>query len=556
MMEAIGVTQDIKQNASKKSIGHKITRKKSPTKTGPVGSAFPNINTSFTHNRFGIRELEETARVAPVARSLWQLQLIAFPYFEFSILAPRGMEVKESDSEKLLPKMEEIDRKIRTSICCAQTMYDVITYGSAIFEVAWGKDDEGWIVPIALQRLPAASFAQAPSGVSGNTTRYQCGRLLKGIVLDKEDGSYHYYQMQDSTSGTPVEIPNVNVIHIKDSNSMFVDGEPYIAGIVNTISQLEFVRKRFMQTISRVGSPQMKVTVGVPPEYLPKDDTGLNGITSALPGSNETFADAMFTQLWEYGQAVAENVSSDVAFAVPKGIDVDWQRPSVPINPTDVDSYLIREAVSHIFPRDVLEVLSNSISSTSAPLLELLKVMVQGWQQICAIPFENKLWTKFVEVNGFKNYRVELDWAPLIPEDSEKENEIAFNRAVQLFDRHLITVEEVRGIVTPMINVANDESIEEKKKVLYEEILAYKVPQSLMQQPAMPGMPPGMEGMLGGEAPPGIEGEIPMEEGTVPEEMGTEEEAPINEEMSEEDSVMSEADALLAELEASGFGEE
>jgi hypothetical protein len=269
-------------------------------------------------------------------------------------------------------------------------------------------------------------------------------------------------------------------------------------------------------------------------------------------------ADAMFSQLWELGQAIAENQSADLALVTAKGIDVDFVRPSIPINPTDPDAYLIREAVSHIFPRDVLEVLSNSISSTSAPLLELLKIMVQGWQQICAIPFENKLWTKFVEVNGFKDYRVELDWAPLIPDDPKQEDEIKFNRTVQLFDRHLITVEESRMILAPILNIDNAEKIEKKKEVLYEEMVAYKVPTSLIKQPEMPGMGGELPSEMGGE-------EVPMEEsaGGLEEadallaelegEMSTEEGS--EEGISEEDAVMSEADALLAELEAEGLGE-
>ncbi len=475
-------------------------------------------------------ELEEAARVAPIARSLWQLQLIAFPYFDFSILAPRGKEVKKSDEDRLLPKMEEVDRKIRTSVCCAQTMYDVITYGSALFELVWKTDDDGWIVPAELQRLPAASFSQAPPGISGNTKRYQCGNLLKGIVLDKEDNSLHYYQTQDSTA-TPIEIPSANIIHIKDVNSVFVDGEPYIAGIVSTISQLEFVRKRFMQTISRVGSPQMKVTVGVPEKYLPTD--GSIGITSALPGASNSKSDMMFSQLWEFGSELARSQTADISFVAPEGVNVDWQRPVVPINPTDPDAYLIREAISHIFPRDVLEVLSASISTTSAPLLELLKIMVQGWQQTCAIPFENKLWTKFVEVNGFKDYRVELDWSPLIPEDKKAEED----RAIRLFEQHIITLDEVRS------KLGETKLDEKTRQTLFDEMLKYRVPQSMMPQQSPFG------GGFGG-APSGEDAAQPGEEAAQP---GDEPSAGEGQDGGQDEELLSESEALLKELEAMGI---
>lgn len=518
--------------ASKK--GHNVK-----TKVTPTGSAYPYVRSQFGWNRYGIRELEETVRIAPIARSLWQLQMVAFPYFDFKIVAPRNVIVNKKDEERLLPKMEATDRKIDTTNCCKQTMYDVMTYGSSLFEIVWGEDEEGWIVPIALQRLPAVSFRQAPTHVSGNTTRYQCGNLLKGIVLDKETNLYHYYQLQDETSGVPVEIPAANIIHIKDSNSTFVDGEPYLAGIVSTVAQLEFVRKRMMQTISRVGSPQTKVTVGVPKEYL---EAG-GGLTGALPGENTTLADAMYSQLWEFGSALSENYSADASVVVPYGIDVDWQRPSVPLNPTEMDQYLIREAVSHIFPRDVLEVLSNSISTTSAPLLELLKIMVQGWQQICSIPFENQLWTKFLLVNGFREYRIELEWAPLIPEDPKIEENRTLEKTLQLFDRHIITLEECRDALG-----LDTSKLDELKKVLYEEMLAYKAPQSLQYRR--------------NEEVPAEEGGLPTDMAGTPDDMNSnynenpDEESNVPEEdVTDSENVLSEGEDLLAELESLGYGE-
>jgi hypothetical protein len=503
------------------------------SKTGtPVGTAFPNINTSFSHNRYGVRELAETAKIAPVSRSLWQLQLITFKYFDFKIVPPYKEELNEEIVAKLEPKLEKLDRKINTVSCCSQAMYDVMTYGSAIFEIVWGDDEDGWISPIALQRLPPPSFVMSPPGITSNNSRYQCGNLLKGIVLDKSDNTYHYYQVQDSLSGIPKEIPSENIIHIKDRNSICVDGDPYLAGIVPTVSQLELARKRMMQAASRCGTPTMKVKVGVPKEYLEADVMNGGGLSGALPGETDTLSDRMYTQLWDQGCIIAENQTADVGIVYPEGIDVDWQRPSIPINPTEFDQYLIRETVSHIFPRDALEVLSPSMSTNSNPLLELLKHMVSGWQQICAIPFENDLWTKFLIVNGFDDYRIELEWSPPVPEDIAQRNAEELNR----FNNHVISWDEYRA------NVGLPPLMDEQKEQVYDEMLKFKVPQSLMQQP----------GAEAGGLPMAGEARMPTGEETLNgEESFGGEEAP--EEDLSDDEVMAEGDALLAELEKMGL---
>jgi len=505
------VKTNVAMKGGSKTLTRGDTRAKMTKVSGPVGAAFPNVNTNLAYRKYGIRELEETARIPPVARSIMQLKLTCFKYFTFVIVPPYGEDnVPDDVREKLEPKMERLNRTINTTNLCKIAIQELLTYGNAIFEIVWDKDDDGWVVPVGVQWLPASSFANAPPQVSGNTTRYVTGQLLRGIVLDREDNSYHYYQTQDAYSGTPVEIPNENVIHIRDWNSPYVDGEPYLAGIVHTVSQLEFVRKRMMQAVSRCGTPTMKVSVGVPNEYLQADiEAGGAGITSAIPGeSNASLSDAMFTQLWDIARVVGESQSSDVAVVVPKGVDVDWQRPAVPINITEYDQYLIREAVNHIFPRDALEVFTSSITTTTTPLLELLKILVEGWQQVCAIEFEDELWTKFVVVNGFKDYRVELEWAPPIPEDKAQTDRDWLDK----FNNHVITLDEYREAVgLPPINDDENRKTIYDRKTIYEELLKFRAPQVLQQEMqqqgmggGMPGMP-GMPGMEEGEAG-GMEG--------------------------------------------------
>jgi hypothetical protein len=469
---------------SRKSGGGSSAKKGTKGSSAVSGTPYPNVSTKFDYRRINIALLEETARSPPVARSLWQLQLVAFPWCDFTVVPPKGSELDPKDTEQLEPKIEEIDRRINTAILSAQAMYDIMTYGSAIFEVTWKEDDDGWVVPDVVQRLPASSFRISPSGVTKSTDRYVVGNLLKGIVFDKEEQKMQYWQVQNSSglSVTPVQIPTENIIHIKDSRSQYVDGEPYLAGITSSIAQLEFIRKRMMQTINRVGAPPVKITVGVPKEYMTE---GIQNISSALPGASSTDGDDYFTQLWGYANALAENVTTDAATVIPNGINYDYQRPSIPINPTEPDQYIIREIISHIFPRDILDVLGSAISTSSAPLLDLLKLMVQGWQAICSMPFEQDIWTAFVNKNGFDKYRIELEWAPLVTPDKSKEDSLT----LQKLNLHVITVKEAR---TELGYDTTDEDFNE----IVKELGIWK---SGPQQPGMGGGSP----FGGGEGEPG-----------------------------------------------------
>lgn len=469
-----------------------------------AGTPYPNIASSYSGKRIDVRLLEQTARAPPIARSLWQLQLIAFPSFEFKLIPPPGQEEDTDVVKDLVPKMKEIDRRINTTILCVQAMYDVMTYGSCICELTWKNDEDGYVVPDVINRLPASSFRQIPTGATGNRLRYVVGNILKGIVFDKENNNYEYWQLQNNygSSGIPTQIPTEQVIHIKDLTSQFVDGEPYLQGIVSTITQLEFVRKRVMQTVSRIGSPKQIATVGVPPEYLKALETAGSSmsVTSAIPGASSNTADIMLTDLWAYATDLVANQSADLAVAVPKGIELSWDSGNVAFNPVEVDTYLIKEAISHIFPRDMLEITTQAISTSSAPLLQLLKMMVQGWQNMCSRAFQDELWTQFLEYNGFTGWRVELEWNDLIPQDEQQKQTLALQR----FTNHVITLDEARE------SLGLSPLDEEERAVIMEELKLWKQPNQ--QQPGMPGMP----GMPGGEGVPdqygAPEGEQPAEE--------------------------------------------
>jgi len=465
-----------------------------------VGAPFPNIYSFYSGNRIDIKLLEQTARAPPVARSLWQLQLIAFPRFDFKLNPPDDIEEDPDTVNEILSKLNELDHNIDTTILCVQALYDIMTYGSFIGEVTWKEDDDGYIVPDVVNRLPAASFKQAPPEAEGDRDKYMVGHILKGIIYNKKSKSYEYWQLQNNygTTGIPINIPTEQVIHIKDKSSPFVDGEPYLQGIVSTISQLEFVRKRVMQTVSRIGSPKQIATVGVPPEYLDalKNASGVPlSVTSAIPGAGSNTADIMLTDLWDYARQLVENQSADLAVAVPRGIDLSWDQGHVAFNPTEIDNYLIKEAISHIFPRDMLEIQAAAISATSQPLLQLLKMMVQGWQNMCSKAFQEQIWNKFLEYNGYEGWSVTFEWDDLIPQDEQVKQNITLQR----FINHVITLDEAReSLGLPALDPAPWMEGLTVREVLEKELALWRNPMAgQQQQGGMPGMGMGSPEMGG-----------------------------------------------------------
>lgn len=512
MPDTITDIEGITNKKGRKRVPKTDAKMPKNTKSGPIGSPFPNMNTMFTGRRVDVKLLEQTARAPPVARSLWQLQLIAFPWFDFKIIPPDDKDVDEKEEKELRKKLEDIERRIQTTNMCCQAMYDTITFGSAIFELTWKKDEDGYVVPDIVQRLPAQSFRQAPSHATGDRNKYVVGNILKGIVYDKVNKEYQYWQLQNpyGSTGVPVQIPTEQLIHVKDARSSYVDGEPYLAGITSTIAQLEFVRKRVMQTVVRIGTPKQVATVGIPPAYLKALETSqapgmLTQISSAVPGSTVTPMDNMLTDLWEMARVVVENQNSDTAVAIPEGIKLDWERPSIPFNPTEIDQYLIKEAIYHIFPRDILEVAAQAISTTSSPLLELLKMMVQGWQSLCSIQFENLIWNKFLELNGYEGYRIEMDWASLIPPDQQKVETLA----IQKFNMHVITLNEARSeIGLPQLDPAPWMKDLTEREILEKELTLWRTGQQQQQGGAFPGA--DMSGGAGDYQDYGSEG-IPSE---------------------------------------------
>jgi hypothetical protein len=146
------------------------------------------------------------------------------------------------------------------------------------------------------------------------------------------------------------------------------------------------------------------------------------------------------SEVWSYLDKVIKAQSTDTAFLMPPGTKLDYPTLSAR-PPIEIDQYLIREITSHLIPVNILDTLGSAISKSSTPALELFQLIVNGWREICARPFE-EFYSKLLEDNGFIGWTCEFQWWPIVPEDKAQVHREALDGAMN----RLITVNEYRAI--------------------------------------------------------------------------------------------------------------
>ena len=141
----------------------------------------------------------------------------------------------------------------------------------------------------------------------------------------------------------------------------------------------------------------------------------------------------------------------------------------------------------------MLEIQAAAISATSQPLLQLLKMMVQGWQNMCSKAFQEQIWNKFLEYNGYEGWSVTFEWDDLIPQDEQVKQNIVLQR----FTNHVITLDEAREeLGLPALDPAPWMEGLTSREVLEKELALWRNPMAGQQQGGMPGMGgPEMGGM-------------------------------------------------------------
>jgi hypothetical protein len=95
---------------------------------------------------------------------------------------------------------------------------------------------------------------------------------------------------------------------------------------------------------------------------------------------------------------------------------------------TEPDQYLKMEILNHLIPRDFIEQNQQAISTTGAPLLELVMMVVHGWREIISRPFA-ALYSEILQANGYDDWAVEFTF-----QDPSLENKVEGQRlAIQAY---------------------------------------------------------------------------------------------------------------------------
>ena len=419
----------------------------------PIGKTFTPLqmtgyyqSTPGSSQRITAAILANIAQVGPVQRQLRQLSLLGFPGFDFNIIGD-----SEPRKEKLLKKLKELDKQVNTLDLVKHCFYDMTVFGSAFFEKTY-KQESGWIIPNVVQWLPARSFADKPNTFV-DEDRYIFGRILHGVIYDTVSMETEFYQKVSNT-GDYNKIPSEQLMFCKDPNTEYPDGESYLAGVVPTVQQWQFMRKNFVQFMSRVGKPN--AVAKIMPEY--------NNMTLQLPSTvglsagSHVAANKAFTGVWNYLDTLVQAQGSENAFVLPPYTDLVYPTVNTAINPIEPDQYLIREIVSHLFPRDYLESIGKSIQSSGQPLLLLLEMMVAGHREIPGREFEN-FWNHVLELNGYEE-KVQLIWWNLLPKDESVEQA----RIVTAVQSNIMLIDEARE------RLGLPKLTDEERKLLYEEV--------------------------------------------------------------------------------------
>lgn len=337
--------------------------------------------------------------VGPVQEVLIPTARIAFPGFEFKVEPPEGEKANEQKIDEALKGLKQSDVVMRRLENIRLAWFDTTGYRHSFYNYSM-KTEGQWTLPDPFFHMPADSFSQAPRSLYNNE-KYYTDPLLKGYVVDRTDNSEHYYQTQTRT-GDPVELDPETVLHLSDE----AVGSSILAGVIPSIRQWQYARgKAVMGYLQRAAAPNAVATID--PVYLDLDYAGDK--TLGIP-----------TELWSYLSELIKMQSTDTAFLVPPGTNLSY--PAINArSPIEIDQYLKREIYNHLVPTSLLDTLGSSISKSSAPALELLNLLANGWREVTAAKFE-AFDTKLLADNGFDGFRVFYEWWPILPKDIASES--------------------------------------------------------------------------------------------------------------------------------------
>lgn len=399
-------------------IHRKYTNASSKT-TGRANVAISSAGFAAIDRNINCSAINAALSVPPVQGLLLPISKIAFNGYDIKPMPPEEEKANDAKVAEATKGLLMADKIVKSRNHIRQAFFDTLGFRHAIYNYSM-KTEEQWNIPDVFKRLPPTSFEVAPDSAR-NSDQYFSDPLLKGIVTDNNDDSVHFWQSQSRT-GKPVEIDAEQILHIRDETPGDLS---YIASIIPTIRQWSFARSQaVMKYLQRVAAPN---AVGIiEPSYLELDYQGTK--TMGIP-----------SEVWTYLDQVIKAQSTDTAFLMPPGTKLDY--PSLSARPPiEIDQYLIREVTSHLIPVNILDTLGSAISKSSAPALELFQLIVNGWREVCARPFE-EFYSRILELNGFEGWTCIFEWYPIVPEDKAQ----VHREAVDTLINGACTINEYRS---------------------------------------------------------------------------------------------------------------
>lgn len=353
----------------------------------------------YVNRNISAQVIADLAKVPKVLSAMVTLSRLCFPGFDLHVYPlDDGDDTQTEKIEVAKAKISKIDASLgrigkRANSCTLDmiraTMRDTLCYRQSIFEVVW-KIDDGWLVP-RVQHLPPLSFSRMPTKIAGQE-RYIADKLLPGVVFDTSEARTEFWQTQ-TPSAQPIQLDSDTILYIEDI--AVPDDTSFLGSLAPSIIQWQEMRKNLMLAVHRIGAPNEVAQIEMPAKDAP---LAIN-----------------INDLVNYAKDLIMSQGSETAKVSMPGMHLEYPNISMPLNPLDPDQYLKKEIIEHFFARDILEVTSQAISATNAPVKALLDQLVSGYREVNGAPWE-AFWNKFLEENGF-DLRCQFQYWDITPKD-------------------------------------------------------------------------------------------------------------------------------------------
>jgi len=330
---------------------------------------------------------------------------------------------------------------------------DIYSWGPFLCQVKWKKQNDGWVKPQRITRLPPETFINPPP----DSVQYYSGEILKGIGL--RNGVLEFWQTQVDSHVHKLE----GVIMMRDPLMPGVSGKSHVLTLIPTVSILNFSNKAEVQKVGRIGAPSLFIKFTERPIVnAQRDDVAL-------------------------AKLIIQNWGKESQFALRENMDI------VKLDFADNQSArlfmadLKKDIADHFNPTRILSKEGNTIGGNDAGKVNVLNLAMQNIHLMIT-----KLWQPiakmYLNLNGYDGYTVKITLPVPKPDITTVNVQVA-----EAGDRMgVLTLNEKRkSIGFPEADEKLKAEIEEERKKR-----AATVPGVFM-----PGAPPAGSTSQPGEAP-------------------------------------------------------